>query len=619
LDRNTRPLEGYRECHICTVEEKTLERRCHYCTGRLSLRDRLHLTIERRWRRKVSPYLSALMPGLGHWFRGRRYVGTFFFALTPLAAGLVLATYRGWNWGLSLLALGCGAVWIVALVDAVRGPTEYDPPCEDACPAGLPCSRYLHLLAEGKDRESLELILTRCPFPGTIGRVCHHPCEQACNRAKDGEAISICVLKRFADDHGAAGEENFYLREMTAFPASIDRRVAVVGSGPAGLSAALFLRLLGFSVSLFESRAEAGGTPRFYLASYRLPADVYKREVERVLQAGIDLRLGKELGKDFTLADLAREGFHGAFLGLGAMRSIRLPHTGREDEGFLDGRDFLEKALSPAGLRLHGSVLVIGGGNVAVDVARTALRCGAARVRMMCLETEKTMPAHRWEIDEAVREGVELYPAGATVSFASREQRVCMASCRRVERIDKEPNGRLKPVLATGEGFDLESDWVITAVGSSPDWSALGGKTRPPQVALHGKIPVAILDSHEAPAIPVVLGGDLVKGPASVIEAIAAGREGALHLYRVLAGSPPVSVLFRNRSDPPPFPNYEDSPEMRRRLAQIEIAPGRRTTFDEVYLGFDEKNGRAEADRCIRCDWPLISERKARKRGWVPR
>ncbi len=204
------------------------------------------------------------------------------------------------------------------------------------------------------------------------------------------------------------------------------------------------------------------------------------------------------------------------------------------------------------------------------------------------------------------------------MSFESREQRVCMASCRRVERIDKEPGGRLKPVLATGDGFDLESDWVITAVGSAPDWSALGGKGKPPLVLLHDKIPVALLDA-DAPSIPVVLGGDQVKGPASVIEAIAAGREGALYLYRVLVSSPPVSVLFRNRSDPPLFPNYEDSPEMRRRRGQIEIALEGRGTFDEVYRGFDEKTARAEADRCIRCDWPLISEKKARKRGWVPR
>ncbi len=610
------PLEGYRECHICTVEDKTRSRRCRYCTGQLGMRDLLFLDIERRWRRTLSPYLSAFMPGLGHWFRGRRYIGTFFFALAPLSAGLVLASFRGWNWGISVLLFGNLVVWVLAILDARRGPHDYHPPCKDACPAGLPCSQYVHHLAEGKPSESLELVLTRCPFPGTIGRVCHHPCEQACNRAKDGEPISICALKRHADDLGAMGGpagENFYLRELQRYPASTGKKVAVVGSGPAGLSACLYLRLLGFSVTLFEAREVAGGTPRFYLSSYRLPPEVYPREVERILALGVEQRLGKALGKDFTLADLRHEGFSAVFLGVGATRSIRLPHCGKPEEGFLDGREFLEKALSPQGFPLHGSVLVIGGGNVAVDVARTAARCGASQVSMICLETRETMPAHSWEIAEAVREGVTLYPAGSTISFETAGDRVCRANCQEVERIDKDPQGRIKPVLSGKPAYQLSADWVITAVGSATDWSCLGGK-RPAMELLHTKVPVARLAEPGAdPNHPVLLGGDAVKGPASVIEAIASGREAAIWLYRRLVGSPPISILYRTRREMHPFPNYEDCPDKRRRRPQTEAPEAARSGFGEVYQGFPEEVGREEADRCLRCDWPLISEKKARK------
>jgi NADPH-dependent glutamate synthase beta subunit-like oxidoreductase len=627
-------MEGYRECHICAIPDKMEARRCFHCHGRLSLKELLLLEGEKKWRRKRAPILSAVFPGLGHWYSGRRYIGTYFFAMAPLSIGLVLATYQKWNWGLSTLTLSFVFVWILAIIDSKRGPFYFRAPCQEACPGTIACSQYVHLAAMGKDKESLELVEAICPFPGTIGRICHHPCEQNCNRGKDGDPVAICALKRFVDDQ-TDRPDNFYQREIDKDDVPVGKKVAVVGSGPAGLSAALYMRLFGFEVSVFEARDFAGGTPAIYAPGYRLPQEIYRREVDRILELDIDLRLNQILGADFTLQDLEKEGFSAVFLGLGAMRSVRLPHTGDAAEGFLDGREFLEKVVIGGGIELSGDVLVIGGGNVAMDVARSAVRSGADKVRLICLEkmpepVEKHfhynknewqqivppdigqfMPAHRWEIEEAMEEGVEILDAGATLNFERQDGKVVSAECLRVDRIDKDPTGRLVPVFEDGTDFSVKADWVITAVGSSPDYSFLGGV--PGMKRLDPKAPLMQLEISEV-HIPVLAGGDMAVGPASVIEGIAAGKEAAVQLYRKLVGSPPVSIRYRTRRLMEPWANYPDSLDhkCRRQESTLDIA-SRQSTFKEVDRGFAETVAREEADRCTRCDWPLIRESKVKK------
>ncbi|UCF31040.1 MAG: FAD-dependent oxidoreductase [bacterium] len=631
----TSRLEGYRDCQVCAVEEKMRARRCHYCIGQLGLRELMYLEIKKRRRRRVAPYLSALVPGLGHWYSGRRYVGTYFFLMAPLSFGLAIATYQRWNWGIAVMILSMALVWLIAMVDSRKGPYYFAPPCQISCPGDVACSRYVHLAAEGKDLEALELVEAVCPFPGTIGRICHHPCETDCNRSKDGEAVAICALKRFVDDHSQRSS-NFYLREIERDSVSLGKRVAVVGAGPSGLSAAVFLRVLGFDVTLFDAMKMGGGTPTMFAPGYRLPRAVYAREVDRILETGIEQRFGEILGADFTLQDLQNEGFSGVYLALGAMRSVKLPHTGDRSQGFLDGREFLAEVIKGDIQELPGDVLVIGGGNVAMDVARSAIRCRADNVRIICLEkrpeprerqyhhdgnewteikpleTGEFMPAWPWEIEDTVEEGVEIIDSGATISFAVEDGRVVQAECQEVLRVDTDDQGRLIPVLRDGSSFAVKADWVITAVGSSPDYTALGGP--PAMLSVREEVPLVLLPSLDGMSIPVLAGGDFVRGPASVIEGISAGREAAMYLYQRIMGDPDLSIRFRRRIIFRPWSNYADSHDRRMRRKQVVNASGRaRKTFDEVYLGFEKRVAREEADRCIRCDWPLVRESKVRR------
>ena len=625
-------LEGYRECHLCTVQNKTKARRCRMCTGLLGMRDLLYLEIERRRRKKIAPWLSALVPGLGHWFTGRRYIGTFYFALSPLALGLVLSTYRGWNWGYTILTFAFFLIWVMAIIDAGRGPGEFSAPCQLACPGKVPCSHYVHLVAEGKDLQSLEMVELVCPFPGTIGRICQHPCERDCNRGKDGEPIAICAIKRFVDDQ-VRRPYNIYRREIENHPAAVGKSIAVVGSGPAGLTAALFLRILGFSVTIFEERDVAGGTPAIYTPHFRLPRDVYKREVDRILELDVEIKFGQALGRDFSLKDLKARGFAGVFLAMGSMRPVQLPHTGKEDEGFLDGRDLLERAAAGKDIELSGNVLVVGGGNVAMDVARTAFRAGAKKVTIVCLEkksehrkkifryigTEWTeirsedrgefMPANLWDIQDAVDEGAEIVDSAATVSFEARDGRLARAFCQKVAHIESSEQGRLVPVFEEGTGFWIDADWVITAVGSVPDYAFLGGK--PDMNLLADGVPLAEVPALSNESFTVLTGGDNVDGSASVIEAIAAGREAAMYFYSSVVGKPPISIGYTSRRIKPPWANYPDSYDMRRRRQEVSLAPGARVAdFSEVHKGFPERVAREEADRCMRCDWTLIRQSK---------
>jgi NADPH-dependent glutamate synthase beta subunit-like oxidoreductase len=602
-------LPGYAECHFCTVKNKRLSWRCVSCVGRLSLRERLARAAEERRRRKTASVLSLLLPGLGHLYRSSPGTGLFFLTLLGMAAGYFVFIEGEMTSGRWLTIGAMTLVYLAVAVDAARGPGEKSPPCQQACPAGLSCLRYVGLTREGKFREALELVEVLCPFPGTVGRVCHHPCEQNCRRGEEGEPIAICALKRYLADNASGGPDGFFRAEKGEGD-RYGERVAVVGGGPSGLSAALYLRLLGFRVTVFEAGRELGGMPQAVIPDYRLPGYVYREEIRRIIELGVEVRTGMRLGEAFGLEDLRQEGFAAAYLALGAERSVRLPHCGTKEEGFLDGLDFLRSAKAGEGEKLFGNVLVIGGGNVAVDVAKTAVRLGGETVKKIFLESRETMPAHHWECEEAVEEGVELIPAGATISFEKKNGRVSSALCRKVERIDFDENGRIRPVLMEGTDFVLDVDWVVTAVGTGPDYSVLSS---PPKVKpLRRGARAGRLRTDDAKGLPVVIGGDYFSGPASVIEAVAAGYEASLEIYRAMHKSSFLRRPVWNRMRRIRFPNYVDRPEKARRKHPAKVDPEVRCeSFCEVCEVYDSAVAESEAARCMRCSWPIRSPRKA--------
>lgn len=620
-------LPGYAECHFCTVRNKRRSLRCVGCVGKAGLAERLARSAEDGLRRKVASFFSLLVPGSGHFYRSSPGTGLFFAFVLAVAVGYFYfinleKAHKAGSWllflkgddvtsGMWFLAGAVIVVYIGQALDAARGPGERVPPCQEACPSELACMKYVNLAREGKFAESLEIIQVNCPFPGAVGRVCHHPCEQNCRRATEGEAIGICAIKRYLSDNAAEKTRGFYGSEVDG-DRKHGEKVAVVGGGPSGLSAALYLRMLGFAVTVFEARDTLGGMPALVIPDYRLPGVVYEEEIERITALGIEVRMEQRLGGTFTLEDLKTEGFAAVYLALGAQRSFRLPHCGEKDEGFLDGLELLETAKKGSAPELKGNVIVIGGGNVAVDVAKTAVRLGADSVRKIFLETRETMPAHHWECEEAEEEGVELVPAGSTVSFEKENGRVKAANCRRVERIDFDENGRIKPVLAENSDFTLPADWVITAVGTGPDYSVF---EKPPKMKpLRQGCRMGRLPGEVFAGMPVVVGGDFFAGPASVIDAIAAGKEGAKEIYRSLGKRKVFRLPRWNRMKPVRYPNYPDNPGKAARVNPVKVDPEVRCeSFCETCETYGALSAEEEAARCLRCSWPMYPVKRRRQ------
>ncbi|MDH4011416.1 MAG: FAD-dependent oxidoreductase, partial [Desulfobacterales bacterium] len=277
------------------------------------------------------------------------------------------------------------------------------PQCTEACPAGIDVPGYLRFIAEDKPDEACKLIIEKAPFPGILGRVCTHPCETACKRGEVGDSISICAAKRYAADR--AGDFADWM--STAAP-DTGHRVAIIGAGPAGLSAAFYLRKKGHQVTVFEAREKPGGMMRYGIPAYRLPVDTLDKEIGAVMSPGIDLRTGQKLGVDYEIEQLRQEGFEAVFVAVGAQLSKRIELEGSDLDDVQWGVEFLASVSEGKAVSVKDRVVVIGGGNVAVDVALTAQRLGAKAVTLACLESREEMPANSWEIEQAQQEGVEM-------------------------------------------------------------------------------------------------------------------------------------------------------------------------------------------------------------------
>jgi formate dehydrogenase (NADP+) beta subunit len=469
-------------------------------------------------------------------------------------------------------------------------------PCTATCPAHIDVPGYIRLIAQGKPEQADARIREKAPFPGILGRVCGSPCEKVCRRGEINEAVSICALKRYAADSTIAVR-----KEHGISVAETGRKAAVVGSGPAGLTVAFYLRKKGHSVTVFEKRGKPGGMMRYGIPRYRLPEDVLEREIQKVFDLGVVFRPHQILGRDFTLKQLASDGYDVIFLGLGAQAGKPLPLQGSDHSDVLWGVDLLSRVGENEEFSLKERVIVVGGGDVAVDAARTALRQGAAQVTLVCLEMREEMPAQASGVDRALGEGVRLLPSWGpkrVVRESGQIKGLELMHCSSVFDDQSVFNPSFDDARQT-----IEGDQVILATGQDPDISFLA-QEEGIQVE-HGRIVVEEI-THETGMKGVYAGGDMVSASGSLIHAVAEGRRAASAMDRALGGSGNIEEPPIEKKEPGRLLGRHQGFAHWPRERLPEIAPEKsREGYEEVFVRFTDAQALREAARCLQCDLRL--------------
>ncbi len=466
-------------------------------------------------------------------------------------------------------------------------------PCKIACPAHISVQGYVALIAAGRYKEALDLIREEIPFPAVCGRICTHPCETNCTRGLLDEPISICQLKRFVADEVMPSGMDTPPKPME----SKNKNVAIVGSGPGGLTAAYYLALWGYQPTVFEALPVAGGMLAVGIPSYRLPKDVLDAEIDFIKSVGVEIKTNTPIGDSLTLSDLTSQGYEATFIAVGAHRNNPMGVEGEDLEGVVSAVELLRDVNLGKSVGVGKKVAVIGGGNVAVDAARTALRLGAEEVSIVYRRSRQEMPAAEEEIEEAEEEGIALRYLAAPTRVIGSGGKVSSMECVRMELTEPDESGRRRPAPIKGSEFTLDVDMVIPAIGQSPDLSLLGSDV---QIEVSKGSTIKADEVTLETNIPgVFAGGDAVLGPATVIQAIAAGKEAALSIDRYLRGED----LRAGRELE--FTEVEVPLEGIERLSRVKtpkVSPAERSKdFREVALKFSEEIAKAEAERCLAC------------------
>ena len=472
------------------------------------------------------------------------------------------------------------------------------PPCQTECPMGQDVSTYTALIAQRDVEKAWQIIRKENPFPMALGRICPHPCEGSCKRGEVDKPISICTLKRFAAD-----SMRERLKEIEPAPVYYpDDKVAVVGAGPAGLTVAYDLVQKGYPVTVFEALPVAGGMLHVGIPEYRLPRDVLNDEIDAIKRLGVEIRLGVRVGKDVTIEELKEKGYKAFFLGVGAHKGLKLRIPGEDDfEGFVDATAFLREVNLGNKKAPGRKICVIGGGNSAIDAARTSLRLGAEDVHIVYRRQQEQMPANPAEIEAAIEEGIHLDFLTSPVRIVGEEGKVVGMECLRNELGEPDHSGRRRPVPVEGSEFVIDCDVIVPAISQEPDLSFLNDDH---SFEISRWNSFVVDKKTMATNIPGFFsGGDAVTGPATVVQAIAAGHKAAVSIDCYLGNGEfkgywyPKPHLVVDRLET----TEEDEKLVRPRMRELAVAE-RVENFQEVELGIDEQTACLEARRCLRCD-----------------
>lgn len=468
-------------------------------------------------------------------------------------------------------------------------------PCQSACPAGVDVPGFVSLVGEKRYAEALKLHRERNPLAAICARVCFHTCEMKCRRSMVDEPVSIRGVKRYMVDQ----EITVQVPEIRENEENAKKKIAIVGAGPAGLSCAYFLARLGYKPKVFEAEQRPGGMLVQTIPAYRLPREVLAREIRMIENMGVDIITDSKLGKDFTLSSLQQEGFHAVFLGVGAPQGLKPNMPGIDSEGVVDALQFLKTYNMRGSVPVGKNIIVVGGGNAAIDAARTAIRLGSERVDIVYRRTREEMPAWAEEIDAATEEGIHLHTLTNPKEIIARDGKVSAVKCAKMVLGTFDASGRRKP-MEGDEFVTMDADQVIVATGQTLDCSALMDGI---QLELKDNTKIACNSQNGQTSVDwIFTGGDTANGPASVIEAVDGGEKAAVGIDEFLTGEShafwrtehKVDTFFDPDADPEPFP--------RKNLVMLDTER-RKHNFDEVEQVYAEGEAIRQAKRCLRCDY----------------
>lgn len=486
------------------------------------------------------------------------------------------------------------------------------PPCQAACPAGIDIAGYIDLITKKKYVEATALIKEMLPLPGILGRVCPRPCEDPCRRKQiDGEAVAICALKRFAADKAV---EAGLPTQPEPKPAT-GKRVAVIGAGPAGLSAAYYLALEGHQVTILEAEREAGGTLRFGIPSYRLPNHVLDQEINDILSLGVELKCNQQMGRDYQAEDLKALGYDAIFLSFGAMIGKTAGIPGEDAPGVLSAVKFLARVNWGERVDLGERVIVVGGGFTAADAVRTSRREGARDVTMMYRRTKKEMTAAAHEVHECEVEGVRFDFLAAPHSVVVENGKAIGIMAQRMQLGEPDSSGRRRPVAVEGSDYFTPADTILMAIGQDVDAHSLNESHLDVNKWGH----IVIDEETMMTNVPgIFAGGDCATGAATVVEGVGAGRKGAYAIDAYLKGGDSKAIAAAIWKENPKFFDIGAQAKSPAQLSQMPVMDGPTRVgafrnsghignvdndgaFAEVELGFTEEVALAEAGRCLLC------------------